>query len=394
MTGMNDAGHRPRGFWFCVFLTVVAAGAFFAISEQARAEGPLNAEDLELRLLLSGRPTSWSEISDVMTGKKPAPPSLGELRARKKKNSGADGGDIRQLTVKNGDLYAGEVRNGRPHGSGIYTWTDGGYYEGAWIDGKRHGRGKLVTAEGGEYVGEFRDGKVMGKGVYRTKSGYTYDGVFNGSLAEGEGTVTGPDGYFRRGSWSKKKAQTAKAKSSEERKFPRLKDRSKASSRNNDRSYGRLPGRNGAPARRDNGWKSYYVVSKSSIDSVRPGQLYPARFQTDNAKRRRNAQYLLYHIRRYKRNGHWRKCYLTASGTAVDEYRVRASSFDRHYTRLKRKEENNTSIRGDVVFFGEATARQKARRVARDMARRGWSVMNVARMPNLPPKCRSGPPGR
>ena len=37
----------------------------------------------------------------------------------------------------NGDSYAGEWKDGKKHGQGIYTWADGERYEGEWDSGTK-----------------------------------------------------------------------------------------------------------------------------------------------------------------------------------------------------------------------------------------------------------------
>ncbi len=185
---------------------------------------------------------------------------------------------------------------------------------------------------------------------------------------------------------------TANSKPKAKRTLPRMKDRTKAGSRKTERYFRRTRDRNSTRSSSGSGWKSYYVVYYGADDSVDPGELYPSNYQTKNAKRRRVGKYLLYQIRRFKRNGFARSCYTTSSGVVVDEYRVRRSQFNNHYNRLKRKEDNGNPINGDVVFLGESSAKKKARAVANNMTRsanrKGWSVMNVEYKPDLPPRCR------
>ncbi len=39
--------------------------------------------------------------------------------------------------------YEGEFSKGYPHGTGVYTYSDGSYYEGEFKNGMRHGKGKM-----------------------------------------------------------------------------------------------------------------------------------------------------------------------------------------------------------------------------------------------------------
>ena len=73
--------------------------------------------------------------------------------------------------VYGGGFYEGEIANGKPHGKGIQTFSDGMRYEGEFRDGKLHGKGIQTFPDGTRYEGEFRHGfiRVMGgKGVVQT----------------------------------------------------------------------------------------------------------------------------------------------------------------------------------------------------------------------------------
>ena len=62
--------------------------------------------------------------------------------------------------------YLGEYKDGKKHGKGRYTWSDGGIYEGNWKDGKEHGHGTYTTPAGRKYVGEWREGKPWNIKIY------------------------------------------------------------------------------------------------------------------------------------------------------------------------------------------------------------------------------------
>lgn len=83
--------------------------------------------------------------------------------------------NFKRVEYDGGDVYEGEILNGKRHGHGTYTWADGDTYEGDWRDGKRCGRGKLIQygkipATGETYVkrsydGEWLDSKEHGHGI-------------------------------------------------------------------------------------------------------------------------------------------------------------------------------------------------------------------------------------
>lgn len=82
--------------------------------------------------------------------------------------------NFKRVEYDGGDVYEGEILNGKRHGRGTYTWANGDTYEGEWKNGKRCGRGKLVEygkSPSGEtymkysYDGEWLDSKEHGHGI-------------------------------------------------------------------------------------------------------------------------------------------------------------------------------------------------------------------------------------
>ena len=77
--------------------------------------------------------------------------------------------DITIIRIED-DVYAGEIKDGKPHGIGSYTWSDGVKYEGEWKDGKYNGQGTYTFADGRIEEGEFRKGKYVGKKEYEDEA--------------------------------------------------------------------------------------------------------------------------------------------------------------------------------------------------------------------------------
>jgi len=343
--------------------------------------------DIEERLILSGRKPTFDNVSKVLRGQLKLPSKEELLAGKKQVTQGY--AKVENYTYKSGDRYSGETLDGRRHGEGTYHWKEGGSYAGSWKDGKRHGKGRLVTAAGGVYVGEFVDGEVRGKGTYESPKGDTFSGTFNGSLGEGEGTFTRKGGTRQEARWSGGRLELLNRP--EERNFGRLspEDRARAEreARNgDDRQFPSFRNRDNNASNSDDR-KSLYLVTWGSADSIRPGELYPARAQTDNASRRRVDQYLIYRIRGRGAS----RCTLITSGVTVDHYRIKRASFDNFYTRLNRVEQRNSTIGGDTLYLGEQGARKKARRTAERLQRQKWpewSVMSLQNARDLPPRCR------
>ena len=129
--------------------------------------------------------------------------------------------------------YEGEVlvSNHCPHGKGKLTQVDGTFHEGKWKNGKRHGEGITTYSNGNKYVGTFEnDMRVCGTltyangsaykgqfgaykdqfgildptkqppngyGIYTTSQGVVMEGFWKNDLAEGYFIITNPDGTKR-----------------------------------------------------------------------------------------------------------------------------------------------------------------------------------------------------
>ena len=59
--------------------------------------------------------------------------------------------------------YEGEVKKGKAHGVGIFTFSDGSTYEGKVKSNKIHGKGKYTDAQGKVYEGKFSYGSFKTK---------------------------------------------------------------------------------------------------------------------------------------------------------------------------------------------------------------------------------------
>ena len=105
--------------------------------------------------------------------------------------------NFKRVEYDGGDVYEGEILNGKRHGHGTYTWAYGDTYEGDWKDGKRCGRGKLIQygkSPTGEtymkysYDGEWLDSKEHGHGicVEGDFGMYKNDKVYEGEWVNGK----------------------------------------------------------------------------------------------------------------------------------------------------------------------------------------------------------------
>jgi len=68
------------------------------------------------------------------------------------------------LKYKNGDVYIGNIKNGKPEGEGVIKYKNGSMYMGDWKNGERDGEGTMRYISGEIYIGEWKNGKRHGKG--------------------------------------------------------------------------------------------------------------------------------------------------------------------------------------------------------------------------------------
>ena len=97
------------------------------------------------------------------------------------------------VTYSNGKKYVGEFKNGKKHGQGTQTWSNGKKYVGEFKNGKRNGQGTMTYSDGRKYVGGVKNGKWDGKGVSTALDGqrwYTlYDGEWKKGKKHGQGKL-------------------------------------------------------------------------------------------------------------------------------------------------------------------------------------------------------------
>ena len=95
------------------------------------------------------------------------------------------------------ERYEGEMRGGRSHGRGTYTFVDGRRYEGEWVDGKAHGHGVITHPRGGSYEGEFKKNKFHGYGIRTYYNDTRFEGQFIAGKEHGIGQCRDINGDWR-----------------------------------------------------------------------------------------------------------------------------------------------------------------------------------------------------
>ena len=142
------------------------------------------------------------------------------------------------LTLLDGSVYNGMMRDGIPHGRGsLKETTSGVMFNGEFCNGVKHGAGEEVYADGSVYMGEFASGMRHGDGVLRTsreidgdvlykgewmddsitgvgvlrKAFHPDPGVYNGQVVDGQrhghGTFTLKSGLILEGEWFQDRPQ-------------------------------------------------------------------------------------------------------------------------------------------------------------------------------------------
>ena len=100
--------------------------------------------------------------------------------------------------------YTGEMRDGVPHGKGVFKYKNGNEYDGEFIKGMKDGHGRYKSNEG-EYDGFWKEDKKDGHGKYTFKNGDLYIGEFKADMFSGQGILLYSNGNKTIGTWENNK---------------------------------------------------------------------------------------------------------------------------------------------------------------------------------------------
>lgn len=103
------------------------------------------------------------------------------------------------------DSYEGAWADGKIHGHGIYSYSDGSVFEGDFVEGKMHGRGAFNFGNGAKYDGDWADDERCGYGMLYKPNGETFAGYWKHSRVHGEGIMKYSNGDKYVGGWAKGK---------------------------------------------------------------------------------------------------------------------------------------------------------------------------------------------
>lgn len=102
---------------------------------------------------------------------------------------------VHELKVfPNHNTYNGAWLNGRCHGDGLYTWSDGTEYAGEFREGLMWGQGEKRWSNGRRYCGEWVQDMMWGNGEMTWPTGEKYTGQFFKGVFHGRGTRSWPNG--------------------------------------------------------------------------------------------------------------------------------------------------------------------------------------------------------
>ena len=97
--------------------------------------------------------------------------------------------------------FEGELKNGKPHGTGKGLFSSGGQYNGDWAEGLFSGEGSWENGKGERYTGSWKAGKKEGKGTYQFADGTRYEGMWKEDAPRGQGRRYLTDGSVYSGWW-------------------------------------------------------------------------------------------------------------------------------------------------------------------------------------------------
>jgi hypothetical protein len=103
----------------------------------------------------------------------------------------------------NGDVFDGQMVDGKRNGKGRMVWASGQTYDGDWRDDVAVGEGAMTFPNGDRYQGQVKDGIVHGRGRMQFANGDTFEGQFEQGIPDVEGSYTEKDGSRYVGQWKK-----------------------------------------------------------------------------------------------------------------------------------------------------------------------------------------------
>jgi len=118
-------------------------------------------------------------------------------------DEGSDTVKTETITLPDGSVFSGKMKNGKMHGQGTLKFMDGRVYTGMFKDGKMSGQGILKYPNGDNYDGQWKNNLMHGYGTFNWADGSWYQGNYRNGKFNGQGTLTKGDsqknGNFKNG---------------------------------------------------------------------------------------------------------------------------------------------------------------------------------------------------
>jgi hypothetical protein len=131
----------------------------------------------------------------------PAPATSGAVPAPRAAAEPSGPTGPAHLKFENGDVYDGQLLDGKRTGKGRMVWASGQSYEGDWRDDAPEGDGTMVFVNGDRYTGQVKDGTPQGRGKMQFANGDTFEGQFDKGRPDAEGVYMAKDGSRYEGQW-------------------------------------------------------------------------------------------------------------------------------------------------------------------------------------------------
>ena len=100
-----------------------------------------------------------------------------------------------EVTYSDGSRYSGPLKEGLPHGRGIFIFkvpnpSNRQRYEGEFVEGRLEGQGILRFTNGKVFEGQFHNSQIHGEGVFKWPDGVVYVGECANDNSNGRGKLT------------------------------------------------------------------------------------------------------------------------------------------------------------------------------------------------------------
>jgi len=134
--------------------------------------------------LIPGHPGAISRVRTPPLENKVSREPVREVGERFERDWLCGDGDVTDMISPYGDVYNGQVKMGQPSGKGRCEYTNGSVFVGGWREGKWHGLGTQTMSDGTELTGDFNLGRikdypVQGRGDFTWNCGGKFAGQWD-----------------------------------------------------------------------------------------------------------------------------------------------------------------------------------------------------------------------